>query len=64
MLPVPHPSPPEAVGRASPGIMRVGELALSLTGRSTWERGPHTLTGQHSEADSGGMSSGEFVWRL
>jgi hypothetical protein len=33
----PRSPPPIAVGRAGPGIVRVGELALSLVSCSTWE---------------------------
>ena len=39
---------------------RVGELAQPLTGCSTWESEPCTLTGQHSGAGSGGVGAGEL----
>ena len=41
--------------RAGPGILRVGELAISLTGFSTAESRPCTSPGQHSGAGSGGL---------
>lgn len=43
------------------GTVQGGELAQPLTGCSTWERGPQTLTGQHSGAGSGGMGVGELA---
>lgn len=50
--------PPEAVGRAGPGVKRVGDLLL--VGCSTWESGPRILIGQHSRAGSGGVDDGEL----
>jgi hypothetical protein len=31
---------------------------------STWESGPHALTGQHSRSGSGGMGAGESTLRV
>lgn len=42
--------PPEAVRRARPGVMRMGDLPLA--GCSTWESRPSILIGQHSRAGS------------
>lgn len=39
--------------RTGPGIMRVGELAMSLTGCNTWESGPCTSPGQQGRAGPG-----------
>ena len=43
--------------------MRAGELSQPLTACSTWESGPPTLTGQHSEADFGSMGVGKPALR-
>lgn len=42
------PSSPAAVRRAELGVMRAGELSLSLIGYGTWESRPYTLPGQYS----------------
>lgn len=47
----------------SPEGLRAGELAQSLIGCSTWDSGLGTLTGEHSEAGSGGMGMGELAPR-
>ena len=47
----------------SPEDLRAGKLPQSLTGCSTWESGLCTLTGQHSEAGSGGVGAGELAPR-
>lgn len=41
----PSPWSLEAVGRAGPGVMRGGELALPLTSCTTWESRPCTFHG-------------------
>lgn len=43
-------SPPAAVRRAGPRVMRAGELALPLTSCNTQESGPYTLPEQHSRS--------------
>lgn len=54
-----HSLLPMVGDRAGPGIMRVGELALSLTHCSTRESRPYTSLGQHARADSVVGSAGE-----
>ena len=49
-----NPSSLAAVQRPGPGVMRLGELALSLTSCRTWESGPCISLGQHGRAGHGG----------
>lgn len=49
------------LGDLAYGVMRTGELALLLTGCSTWESGTCTLPGQHSKAGAGGGGMGELA---
>jgi len=49
-FPLPRPSPSMAGRRASPEVMKVGELAKSFTGSDTLESRPCTLPGQQSRA--------------
>ena len=55
------PSPPVAVRRDGPRVMRAGELFLPLTNCSNRERGPCILPGQHSSAGPGGGYRGELA---
>ena len=41
-------------------MWQVWELSLALTGCSTQERVPHTIPGQYSRADPGGMDIGKL----
>lgn len=51
-------------GRAGPKGMRAKDLALHLTGYSTQESGPHTLSGQQTRAEPIGWGEGELSLRI
>lgn len=53
-----HP-PPASGRRASRGVRREGDLVQTLVSCSTQDSRPHTLTGQHRRADSGGLGRGD-----
>lgn len=57
--PLSHPLISRAVGRAGSGVIRVKELALSLTGCNTPKSGLHTSHGQQSRAGPDSMGVDE-----
>lgn len=54
----------QPVKRANPGFMRVGELALSISGYSTWKSWPYISPGWHRRADMDDGGTGEPVLRV
>lgn len=66
LIPPPCPSPPAAIERAAPRVMRASELArsLSLAHCSTGESGACASPGKHSRAGHGRGGTGEPVPRI
>ena len=58
-----YPSLSKASRRAGPRVMRVGELAMSLTGCNTWESKPYTLPGMVELALIAGVA-GELALKV
>lgn len=63
MIPSLCSSPPVVDKGAGPGVMKVGELFLPLTGCSSWESRPYTLPGHKIITYLGGGGTGELVHR-
>lgn len=58
------PSKPEAVGRACPEVLRLGELSLPFISCSIRESGPHILPGQHGRAVPEGVGVEELPLKM